>query len=339
MRPFSSRLTALLLASVALIPFTACTQRSYNIHQTLRDTRLQAPSGSPKILAVYEPWFGEKNHIDVGYSSQDPAVLQKQINEAKSLGISGFAVDWYGPRQQFTDRSYSLMQDAAARDDFKVGILYNEPVDIPGHETDAVIADLQYAYNRYISEQAGPSRAAYLRFNGRPIIFIFPKSNATDWNRVRQVTNSWADPPLLIYKDRSERYADDFDGFYAWVEPGHQGWERNGKNWGEAYLDDFYRTMRSRYPGKIAVGAAWPGFNDSKASWSLNRYMDQRCGRTFEQSLRVFRRYYDNDQPLPFLLIVTWNDYEEGTAIERGYTTCGSERSQRSASESANGAG
>jgi hypothetical protein len=50
--------------------------------------------------------------------------------------------------------------------------------------------------------------------------------------------------------------------------------------------------------------------------------MDTRCGRTFEDSLRVFRRYYSDRNPLPFLLIETWNDYEEGTAIERGLDTC-----------------
>ena len=82
-----------------------------------------------------------------------------------------------------------------------------------------MIVDLQYAYDRYISEQAGPSRSAYLNYNGRPVIFIFPKTSNTDWNRVREVTNSWPSPPLLIYKDGNQQYSNDFDGFYAWVEP------------------------------------------------------------------------------------------------------------------------
>jgi hypothetical protein len=46
--------------------------------------------------------------------------------------------------------------------------------------------------------------------------------------------------------------------------------------------------------------------------------MDRRCGRTFEQTLGYFRRYHSEKNPLPFLLIATWNDHEEGTAIERG---------------------
>ena len=80
--------------------------------------------------------------------------------------------------------------------------------------------------------------------------------------------------------------------------------------------------MKTKYPDKIAVGGAWPGFDDSKASWSLNRKMDARCGKTFEDTLKMFRRYYDDSHPLPFLMIATWNDYEEGTAIEEGLARC-----------------
>ena len=90
--------------------------------------------------------------------------------------------------------------------------------------------------------------------------------------------------------------------------------------------------MSGKYPEKITVGAAWPGFDDTRASWSRNRRMNARCGRTFEESLRAFRRYYNDQHPLPFLMIVTWNDYEEGTAIERGLSRCGTDTGSTAAS-------
>lgn len=324
------RILALASALAAVLALTAC-HRAADYHQTLRSTHFQSPSGGPELLAVYQPWFGNKQHMDVGYSSQDKVVLQKQVEAAKNLGISGFLVNWYGPRKEFMDRSYALMQETAAQNDFTVAIQYDEAVDNPGHETDAVIVDLQYAYDRYISPQAGPWRSAYLRYDGHPLIFIFPKSDKTDWNRVRQVTNSWPERPLLIYKDINTRYVNDFDGFYAWVQPGARGWSADGRNWGEEYLENFYTRMKTKYPDKIAVGAAWPGFNDSRAAWTQHRYMNARCGKTFEDSLRVFRRYYTDSEPLPFLLIETWNDYEEGTAIERGLATCSNGGDQKNA--------
>jgi len=231
-------------------------------------------------------------------------------------------VNWYGPRKEFEDRSYALLQQAANEDgNFKVAVQYDEAVDHPGYGTEAVIVDLQYLFDRYIGPNAGPTRNAYLRYYGRPVVFIFPKDAQTDWNRVRQVTKSWPDPPLLIYKDQSPKYPDAFDGYYAWVQPGKNGWARDGSNYGEDYLDYFYRTMRD-HPNKIAVGAVWPGFDDSKASWGRNRRMSYRCGKTFEEILRVYRKYYGSENASPYLLVETWNDYEEGTDVERSIGHC-----------------
>jgi len=277
------------------------------------------PSG-PALLAIYQPWFGNGEHIDVGYTCHDPAVLRQQIARAKDLNISGFVVNWYGPRKQFEDQTYAMLQQAAAQSDFKIAVQYDEAVDHPGYATDAVIVDLQYLYDRYISAGAGPSRSAYLRYNGRPVIFIFPKDASTDWDRIRQLTQSWPDPPLLIYKDQSAKYPNAFDGSYAWVQPGQNGWARDGSHYGEDYLEYFYRNM-THYPDKIMVGAVWPGFDDTRASWSRNRHMAYRCGKTFEETLKIFRSH-EGSNPAPFLLVVTWNDYEEGTDIERGIGHC-----------------
>jgi hypothetical protein len=63
----------------------------------------------------------------------------------------------------------------------------------------------------------------------------------------------------------SDKYPDAFDGYYAWVQPGKDGWARDGSNYGEDYLNYFYRNMQEHHPDKIAVGAVWPGFDDSKA--------------------------------------------------------------------------
>ena len=50
--------------------------------------------------------------------------------------------------------------------------------------------------------------------------------------------------------------------------------------------------------------------------------MDRRCGQTFEDTLKLFHRYDDPEHPMPFMLIATWNDYEEGTQIETGVSDC-----------------
>jgi hypothetical protein len=263
------------------------------------------------------PWFGNHVHMDVGYSSYDPVVLQRQIHQARSMGISGFVVDWYGSANTFSDHNFALLQQAADQNHFQVALLYNEPEDEDSQATDEAIAALDEAYTSYIGPQA-PHRKTYLTYEGHPMIFIFPKEGHVDWNRVVAHCRSWESPPILFFKDiPPSKYSADFAGSYAWVQPGKQGWTQNGSNWGEQYLEDFYRNMRNDHPDKIAIGAAWPGFNDSAAKWGLNRHMDTRCGETFEDTLHLYTHYFDAAHPLPFILIETWNDYEEGTAVER----------------------
>src|SRR6185369_11559 len=85
-----------------------------------------ATGSSPQVIALYEAWFGHPRHISVGYSSQDPDVIEHQIKTAKAMGITAFVVDWYGDREPFIDRSYAEMQKAAAKNDFNVAMMYDE---------------------------------------------------------------------------------------------------------------------------------------------------------------------------------------------------------------------
>src|ERR1051326_7751310 len=91
--------------------------------------QMRAPEGSPRLLAIYQPWFGQKDHINVGYSCHDPNVLRQQIARAEEMNISGFVVNWYGPRKEFEDQSYALLQQTANEDtSFKVAVQYDEAV-------------------------------------------------------------------------------------------------------------------------------------------------------------------------------------------------------------------
>jgi hypothetical protein len=298
-------------------------------HRNLR-LNPQAPPAWPQTLAVYMPWFGDHSHMDVGYSSQDPTVLRKQIQEAHHRGIAAFVVDWYGESRPYSDHNFGLLQQAASESHFHVALLYNEAEDEDAQSTDDAIAAFDKAYKAYIGPEA-KYRDAYLTYNGRPMIFVFPKRGHVDWNRVRQHIGNWETAPLLIYKDEPPaEYISDFAGAYAWVQPGSEGWSPDGSNWGQRYLENFYHTMKKNHPDKIAIGGAWPGFDDSNAKWGLNRHMQSRCGKTFDETLTLYRRYYDDSNPLPFLLIETWNDYEEGTAIEhRTLTSCSGDHETR----------
>jgi hypothetical protein len=285
----------------------------------------KATGNSPQTIALYEAWFGHPNHMSpsvVGYSSHDPAAITRQIQKAKTMGISAFVVDWYGDREPFEDRSYALVQAAAAKENFQVAMMYDE-TDHDDGATDEALADFTMFHETYLAANS-PGHQAYLTYEGRPVIFIFPKGRHTDWNRVRTLVNKWSAPPLLIEESLPGKDADAFDGFYAWVQPGPKGWAADGSNWGEDYLTEFYETMHAKYSDKIIVGGEWASFDDSKAPWSLNRHISARCGQTFADTSNLWRKFFPPNDLLPFVMVETWNDHEEGTDVEGGIPSCNS---------------
>lgn len=279
-----------------------------------------ASGSSPELLAVYEGWFGAPNHLKVSYSSHDPATVESQIRKAQAMGLTAFVMDWYGDREPWIDQSYALLQKSAAQLNFHVAIMYDETEQETG-ATDETITDLTAFRDHYLAPTA-PGHEAYLTYQGRPLIFVFSHGGYTDWDQVRMALDKWSPAPFLIQENLPHKYADAFDGSYAWINPGPDGWAPDGSHWGKGYLADFYRTMVQKYPNKIIVGGAWSQFGDVKASWSLNRHISPRCGQTLHDTFNQWRQFFPKDQTLPFLLIETWNDYEEGTALEPGLPAC-----------------
>lgn len=288
--------------------------------------KYKAAGGTPEVLALYEAWFGHPKHISVGYSSQDPAELTSQIKKAKTMGVSAFVVDWYGDREPFIDKSYALMQAAAAKNNFKVAMMYDE-TDQEDGATDEAIADLTMFHDTYLSAKSA-GQQAYLTYQGRPVIFIFPKSGHTHWDKVRAVVSRWSNPPWLINENIPGANVNDFDGYYAWINPGEKGWAADGSNWGQGYLDNFYSTMQAKFPDKIIVGGAWSSFDDRKAHWGLNRHISPRCGQTLQDTFNLWKKDFPANDPPPFVMLETWNDHEEGTAIEDGVPVCNAQGAQ-----------
>jgi hypothetical protein len=298
--------------------------------------KYKAVGSEPEKIALYEAWFGHPRHISSGYSSHDPATIAGQMQRARSMGISAFVVDWYGDREPFIDRSYAVMQSVAEKDKFRIAMMYDETEADDG-ATDEAIADFTMFHDTYLSSPA-PWRQVYLTYDGRPVIFIFPKGGHTDWSKIHALVSKWNPVPFLIQENLPGSDANAFDGFYAWVNPGDKGWAADGSNWGDQYLSNFYQTMQSKYPDKMIVGGAWATFDDSKASWGLNRRISARCGQTFTDTSNYWRKDFPGGEAPPFLMIETWNDYEEGTAIERGLPVCNASGQETSRASAESGA-
>jgi hypothetical protein len=65
------------------------------------------------------------------YSSHDPAMVDWQIDQAKSHGITCFVVSWWGtgPEASWHEQSMQLLLDRAEKKDFKLSIYWEQAPD------------------------------------------------------------------------------------------------------------------------------------------------------------------------------------------------------------------
>jgi hypothetical protein len=296
------------------------------------------------VLAAYQVWFGmELDPPSVHqcafsgepllpnkrpYNSNDLEVISRHIQEAKERGISGFVVDWYGPeadlvnnpgkeRKFMDDATIKLFEEAESQD-FLVALMYDVQTvkyaeSDPAMYESRVKSDLEYAEK----EQEYFGSPAYLKINDKPALFIFPDDEVKPYLNWTDIRNHLSSSVTLIDWDpnpKEQEYDDYFDGFYAWVKPTNGEWHPEGLEWGREYLEWFYRTMQSKpYENKVAVGGVWPGFDDSLAAWSENRFMARFGTRTHDKTLKLAK-----DSNVQYIMVSTWNDFEEGTDIEYG---------------------
>jgi hypothetical protein len=220
----------------------------------------------------------------------------------------------------FIDRATAELIRQSRRQSFQVAIMYDEGTiaasTMPTTTYTAQAArDLQYA-RQYLASPA------YLTINAKPVIFVFAYEQVEPYVRWSDIRAQLDVDIILLGNNLNPQDAahdEQYDGHYAWVQPTYPpGWRSDGMEWGAGYLHWFYTTMASpTYARKIMVGGVWPGFDDTHASWGNDRYMRRRCGQTWRDTWRLAEEY--NSQ---IVLIATYNDFEEGTAIEDGVGEC-----------------
>lgn len=269
-----------------------------------------------RIYARVVPFFLKtQKHVDVGYQSDDPAQVNQQIEDMISRGISGAIVDWYGTDHPDLGRTVFAFRVAAehypgfsfviSEDKGALKVCARKPgCDLSRH----LIEDLNYAFDHF------ESNSAYLRRNGRPVVFFFDVNQyPIDWSRVRKFVKG---NPLFVFRNAGAFSRPESDGAFAWVD--HTGKRQM------PYLDDFYRkaTEAARSRSAIVFGSVYKGFDDRAASWSENRVTNQECGQIWLDTFARLNSYFSVSRPLEYLQVVTWNDYEEGTEIESGIDNC-----------------
>ena len=271
------------------------------------------PGATTKIYAHMVLWFGQSNHMIIGYSETNAAQVQSQIDDMVSRGIDGVIIDWYGPGNSIDQATQLVMTAAESHPGFTFAIMIDQGA-IEWYSCSgcspqqALVTDLQYIEKTYFTSPA------YMAIDGQPVVTNFNVSlsyPSVDWNAANE---SLSTHPVYIFQNNSGFTQPLTDGSYSWVMP-------TTTDYGMRYLASFYDAGFS-YPHEQTVGATYKGFNDTLASWGSNRIMAQQCGQTWLQTFSKLNSMYNSGKPLPYLQLVTWNDYEEATEVESGIDNC-----------------
>ena len=313
--------------------------------------QLMYPGWSGQVLCHYMPWFGHSNHKSVGYNENSAATVSAQASFMIKQGCDVVLIDYYG--SQGVTHAFNLattnamFADVSSRSGYPLKFAVAEDkgalksaCPVSGQTAastvtclqNALINEMDYIHTHYANSPV------YWRDAGQPVIGYFggptdfPVLTVTDWysvwTAVKAHTDNYSTPFKFVFQYGGKFTTNSWDnGRYAWAQPPAysattQFWWGSRSNPTPIYLDAFYSNALI-HASQLAIGALYKAFDDSNASWSGNRVVAQQCGQVLMNTAAEINKYYGGSgQQLPYVQLVTWNDYEEGTALESGVDNC-----------------
>jgi hypothetical protein len=280
----------------------------------------------PQVLAFYYPWYeppdwsggkpiADDNRIGEPYSSGDPAVIDRHIEQARGAGIDGFVASWWGRESPWEANTRSLLERTPPGFTFALYVeifspFFRTPTDL--------VDELDHALDTYAASDR------YLRIEGRPVLYIFSSHNVlTDvgtpgttpgyeaiWEFVRQDLAARGHDPMLIGEGRpfSVSDFDVFDGMHVY---GTQDPTQTYRLDREMALTA--RAWATIHGGRRRIWASSviPGYDDRHIPGRKPDYFPRQDGRLYEEQWGAAIASH-SDQAL----IVSFNEWMETTNIE-----------------------
>ncbi len=291
-------------------------QQASNVSKVNVHTLLSPSQQGAKVYTTYIPYWGHGSHPNIGYSSQDPNQVAKEITDLTSRGFDGVLVDWYG-QGSWEDGATQVLKTQLEQQSTLTFALMIDQGAIEWYScypscsaTQALLNTIAYARSKgYFS-----SHMAIKNADGKTIVTQFGmEAYNINWTTIRNANSDleW------IFENAGSFTSPYTIGAYGWLSPKdplQQGYE------GLDYTQYFVH-IASQHPSMKNWASTWKGFNDIVASWAPpgGRHIQQLCGKTWLDSWATIRAFTGR---LDAVQTVTWHDYEEGTEIQSGIDNC-----------------
>ncbi len=289
--------------------------KASNVSKVNLHTLLSPSHQGAKILTTYIPYWGNKSHPNIGYSSIDPDQVAREVSDLVSRGFDGVLMDWYGPGS-WEDRAAQVFKPAAEKTSLAFSIMIDQGA-IEWHSCYPSCSATQALLNTigFARQQGYFSSLSALRDTaGKTLVTQFGLERYDiDWKAILS-----ANSDLRWVFENAGGFTNPYAvGAYGWLspksplQPGYEGLD----------YTQYFEKVASSSQSRLNWSSAWKGFNDIVASWAPpgGRHIEQGCGHTWLDSWSAVRAYGGR---LDAVQVVTWHDYEEGTEIQSGIDNC-----------------
>jgi hypothetical protein len=283
------------------------------------------------------------------YNSNDSTIADQHILLAKQHGIDFFAVSWIGEGTwvdwinetadhtwDFDEIDYNLrngLLNASHIQNFNFCLFYETEIILRTYWqkpeknfTKIFIDDMVYAAQHYFNN------SSYLRIDGKPVLFIYnlpylylyspiPAQELLDKTR-QQLASLGSD--VYFIGDVGGGPHTPYNINYTWLysmnatttyrfslsrpEEGWNGVLEDARN----YYPEWRRVMNSM--GIKFIPNAYPGFNNTGLAGVVNSTELPNNATMFKEMLKI--AINDADSSLKIVMITSWNEWLESTAIE-----------------------
>lgn len=281
-----------------------------------------------EVLAFHYGWYGPdegwgrsadggRNHPNTPegglYDSADPAVIARQIQQARAAGITGFITSWDGEHNR-RDRVLAALV-AAAPTDFSITAY----LESSGGGVEALAGRLNQLRYRFSQSPA------WLRLGGRPCVFVFDRVlqevGLDGWEEARMLHRQTG-PDILAVVGPANTEAEIvqrrglFDALHIYsMQFQTDGWRIAFGAFARRWVG---RWVRAQQGLAVTTATLLPGYDD--------RRLDDRTGdrpTTPRRSGRTLQMMGDAALAArpDWLLVVSWNEWLEATEIEPSQET------------------
>ena len=279
------------------------------------------PFPPPLVLAHYYPWYTLDSWRDPQfadrpaqlYSSDSQTDVDRQVAQAKSADIDAFVVSWQGRTNVENDRRMRVVLDSAARGGIRACLYFETYIVNPANDSSQPIDPATMVQWLEDAVDLYGSHPAYLRVDGRPVIFVYISWMLSEpvWSGIVAAVHRTGRNPLIIGDFADSALINVLDGEYQYINDLSSPTDLLTKYRAETLR---VRTFDLAAGGRrrIWVASVCPGYDDRLLTGrSQHSVVDRANGGVYDTQWNTAV-----SMAADWIVISTWNEFFENTEIE-----------------------